>query len=666
MRERWKGFGVASVFALLGLGVAIWLVTGRPEPGADARLLLAVLFGGFAAWCFCGNSRFGQVRSFGLGLGMLFAMSGSVWVYMVESWVWGGLVRLRGGAWERFWESWETVCVNLLPAAGVFVAVNILSQAARTTVKRIAGERGRKKSESELFGKAKLLERRWLSRLTEQSGVLLGITGGHIAAYRLEGSSMTFAPPRTGKGATIALNYLDDEGRGWSGSTVLVDPRGETFPVVARRRRCMGRRPILLDPFGVVGRHRELEGQDVFLPAWRSDRYNPLDFIRDGPEAVRDIGVLVDALMERPKTEAGNAKHFYESARSLISGYLAWVRFKVPKERRNLKTLYELLSLGTEDRETLFELVDATPRFAGGLMHLAVERSRRVGKEEGGSNFTTVANQLAFLNYPELAEHTRLSTFDPLDLANGDMDVFVVVPDGLLERVKGWIRLWITIPYAVADRRAMQKDMLIIVDEMPALGYLSAIMEAYNLAAGKGVHFWSFAQSVSALDASWGQDARKTLIHLAEVLQVLGWPRMDVEGAEMLSKAIGAATFESRSESRSGQIRDSSLLPEGQGSVQESLSVVKEQLVPADEILAMGPDEQFVIASPKDMPRDVIRLKHARYWQMRRVKRWADPNPYVVEERVDRERPGQLVVLAVETYVHDPLSVLGGAVGSQG
>ena len=169
--------------------------------------------------------------------------------------------------------------------------------------------------------------------------------------------------------------------------------------------------------------------------------------------------------------------------------------------------------------------------------------------------------------------------------------------------------------------------MMVVIDELPALGHLQPVMDGYNLAAGKGVHFWTFAQSVSALDETWGADSRKTLMHLAEVVQVLGWPRMDVEGAEVLSKAIGAATFENRSESRSGQIREATLLPEGQGSIQESLSVVKEQLVPADEILSMGPDDQFVIASPKDMPRDVIRLKHARYWMLKDVGGPGGPEP---------------------------------------
>ena len=632
MGDRWKGFGVAGLFALLGLGAAAWLVVERADAGTGARLMIAAVAGGLVAWFFCGSSRAGEVRSFGLGLGMLFVMAAGVWCYMIDSWVWAGLIRLRGAALDRLGESWETACVYVGPVAGVFVAVSILSMTARTTAKRIVGDRGRKKAESELYGKSKFLARRWMREMTKQRGLMLGKSREGLVAYRLEGSAMSFAPPRTGKGATIALNYLSPEERGWPGSTVLIDPRGETFPMVARRRRDLGRRPILLDPFGVVARHRELEGEGLHLPVWQSEQYNPIDFIRDGPEAVRDISVLTDALMEEPKTDTGNQKHFYESARSLISGYLAWVRFKMPRERRNLRTLHELLALGTEAREELFAAVDATPRFAGGLMHLAVERSRRVGKEEGGSNFTTVSNQLGFLNYPELAEHTRISTFDPLELADGEMDIFVVVPDALLGRVKGWLRLWITIPYAVADRKSFRKDMLIVVDELPAVGYLSAVMEAYNLAAGKGVHFLTFAQSVSALDRSWGQPARETLMHLAEVVQILGWSRLDVNGAEMLSKAIGAATFENRSESRSGQTSDASLLPEGKGSLQESLSVVKEQLVPADEILSMGPDDQFVVASPKDMPRDVMRLKHARHWQIRDVRDLADGNPFVIRK----------------------------------
>jgi len=618
--------------ALAGLGIGVWMAAGSPPRPLAAALLIGVVFAVAGMQLF--SDRWGRnaFLIWGSSIGFLFAMWGAVWGFYVSSPLFHAVLRFNKAAMKAASDGWDDVVLLIVPGVAGVGAFVIAVEGLFAVLKRRREMRGRKKANSELYGKASFLARRWMRTMTKQRGVMLGKSRDGLVAYRLEGSAMSFAPPRTGKGANIALNYLDPEERGWAGSTVLIDPRGETFPMVARRRRNLGRRTILLDPFGVVSKHRELEGEGLHLPVWQSEQYNPIDFIRDGPEAVRDISVLADALMEEPKNDTGNQKHFYESARSLICGYLAWVRFKMPKERRNLRTLHELLALGTEAREELFAAVDATPRFAGGLMHLAVERSRRVGKEEGGSNFTTVSNQLGFLNYPELAEHTRISTFDPLELADGEMDLFVVVPDGLMARVKGWIRLWITIPYAVADRRAFRKDMLIIVDELPAVGYLSAVMEAYNLAAGKGVHFLTYAQSVSALDRTWGQPARETLMHLAELVQILGWPRLDVNGAEVLSKAIGAATFESRSESRSGQSRDSSILPDGQTSVQESLSVVKEQLVPADEILSMGAEEQLVVASPKDMPRDVMRLKHARYWEMRSARDLADGNPFVIRK----------------------------------
>ena len=53
----------------------------------------------------------------------------------------------------------------------------------------------------------------------------------------------------------------------------------------------------------------------------------------------------------------------------------------------------------------------------------------------------TIANQLTFLNYPELLAHTQTSSFDPLDLAKGDTDLFVVAPEETIEHVKGWLRL---------------------------------------------------------------------------------------------------------------------------------------------------------------------------------------------------------------------------------
>ena len=318
-------------------------------------------------------------------------------------------------------------------AATLFCAWLILRTLISIPARR--GER-RRPARSDLHGKARLLAPKYMRRLARRRGILLGQKGrwrrSPLIGWELEGAAVTVAPPRAGKGATIALNYLSPDGRGFEGSTVLVDPRGETFCVVARRRRRMGRRVILLDPMGVVEGHRSAAfGHRLHLPDTRSASYNPLDFIRgDEAHAVRDIDVLLDALLTPPADERSNSRHFHDSARAVIGGYMAWIRFgEIDGRPRTLKTLHELLSLPPAERQELANRIRAAPRLCSGLAHNAVEREAQVGREEGGSNFTTIANQLAFMTYPQMAVHTAASTFDPFDLAAGDVDLVVVVPE---------------------------------------------------------------------------------------------------------------------------------------------------------------------------------------------------------------------------------------------
>ena len=320
---------------------------------------------------------------------------------------------------------------------------------------------------------------------------------------------------------------------------------------------------------------------------------------------------------------------------------MAWVRFREPAHRRTLKTLYEMLSASPEAREGFAEAFRKEEPFAGGLARIAVERQAQVGREEGGSNFTTVANQLSFLNYPELLRNTARSSFDPLSLADGNTDLFVVVPEDAIEHVKGWLRLWVAIPNAVAGRKPLERDMLIVIDEMPRIGFLKPVMDGYTMAAGKGVHFWCFAQSISALDSSWGKEHRRTLLDLAEVVQILGFPRTDAEGAEEMSKAIGTATFEGRTESRSGTIAESRIVTANtQWQAGESTSLVRERLVTPDALMTLGPDRQYVIAAAKDLPRDALHLHHARYWLRPDADYLADPNPFVLRKQEAERRGG--------------------------
>ncbi len=499
----------------------------------------------------------------------------------------------------------------------------------------LARGRRKRRADSDLYGRARLLGDKDLAPLLRAQGLILGETDrGHLVSWPLEGSAITLAPPRTGKGATIALNLLSPHGRGHGGATLTIDPRGETYSIVARRRRQLGRRVILVDPFSVVAGHAR-NTPDTFLPQTSSLRHNPLDFIReDEAQAVRDITVLLDGLTTPPSGNANaSSLHFHTSAREIMAGYIAWVRFRESPGRRTLARVRELLSQTGDERAAFIDRVASSPPFCGGLAHQAIGRQSEVGKDEAGSQFSTIANQLAFLSFPELVRQTEASDFDPALITHGDADLFVVVPDELLDAARPWLRLWITIPNALANRHTLSRDLLVIIDEMPRLGFLKPVMDAYNLAAGKGVHFWCFAQSISALDQTWGEGARRTLIDLAEVVQVLGFPRTDTRGAEDLSKAIGTATFEAPSSSLSGSLDPARLIPvTSRLQSSANTSLVRERIVTPDQLMTMTAHEQYVVTAGKAAPGHALHLDHARYWQRRDSRRLADPNPFVIRK----------------------------------
>ena len=635
--------GLCALLLAAGTGWAAWLVSGyRPEIPTAAGLGLAV-GASFLAY-FAGDRKdaFLWLR-FGLYGGALAVACASLWTGVVRPLQHAPSLG-AAAAWLGALDG-LALAMAVVPLPSVALLLVLWFEVALASLRHLGGRGRRRRAESDLHGRARLLGRRFLKRLGKRSGILLGQWGASRSApligWSLEGSAITVAPPRTGKGALIALNLLSPDYRGFDGSTVTIDPRGELWCIAARRRRQMGRRVVLLDPFGVVERHAEAF-PECHLPEAGSAAYNPLRFIRDGDdEAVSDINVLLDALLTPPGPGAhDNSRHFYDSARAIVAGYIAWVRFKDRPARRTLARVHELLSMPEKRRKDFAAHVNKTKKFAGGLTHMAVQRQAEVGQDEGGSNFTTIANQLAFLTWPRLLENTGRSSFDPLDLAEGDVDLFVVAPEEALEHVKGWLRLWIAIPNAVAGRTPLKRDMLIVIDEMPRIGFLKPVMDGYTMAAGKGVHFWCFAQSISALDSSWGKDHRRTLLHLAEVVQVMGFPRTDAEGAEELSKAIGTATFEGRTESRSGTIAESRVVSANtQWQAGESTSLVRERLVTPDALMTLGPDRQYVIAAAKDLPRDALQLHHARYWRRPDTEFHADPNPFVLrKERAGAEQ----------------------------
>ena len=265
--------GAGALLLVAGRLWAAWLCGGvRPEGVAAAGLGLAVLASS-AAYMATDRKDSGLWLRLGLYGGSLAASAASLWADAVRP-LFHAPSLGAALAWLQSLDGLGLVMLAVPPPATLLLTVLWL-EAALYAIKHLGGGERRRRADSDLHGRAALLDRRFMRRLAKRRGILLGQWGGRrnapLIGWALEGSAITVAPPRTGKGAVIALNLLSPDYRGFDGSTVTIDPRGELWCIAARRRRELGRRVLLVDPFGVAAKHRgRLRGVP---PAGREERH---------------------------------------------------------------------------------------------------------------------------------------------------------------------------------------------------------------------------------------------------------------------------------------------------------------------------------------------------------------------------------------------------------
>src|SRR5262249_62412868 len=70
-----------------------------------------------------------------------------------------------------------------------------------------------------------------------------------FSGYAEDRHLVTVGPTRSGKGATVIIEALLEARH----SMVVIDPKGQNAAVSARRRRELGQRVYVLNPFGLHG-----------------------------------------------------------------------------------------------------------------------------------------------------------------------------------------------------------------------------------------------------------------------------------------------------------------------------------------------------------------------------------------------------------------------------
>jgi len=427
-------------------------------------------------------------------------------------------------------------------------------------------------------------------------GIVLGRHRGQMLRHRTDKHLLTLAPNRAGKGVSAIIPNLLT----WPGSVLVIDPKGENAIVTARRRREMGQRVHVLDPWGITG--------------LACGRFNPLtELAPDNVDLVEDAVLLADGLV-LPGTKADD-EFWNGEARSLIAGLVMHIVTTELPEDRHLGTLRAMLTLGEKEFADLLEDMNDNHAASGLVARTARRLLQKTDRERSGV-ISTAQAQTHFLDSPRMTEILGASSFNLGDIKSGRMTIFLVLPADRLATHGRWLRLVVGLCLAALtrDRRAPAHPVLFMLDEFAALGRLQAVETAMGLLAGYGVLLWPILQDLSQLQDLYPTRWRSFLAN-AGVVQAFGVN--DMGTAEYLSKMLGQRTVTVRHLGRSGETEMS------RGS--ENYGPAARPLLMPQEILRLPPHHELLLLQGKPP----ILADRVRYFADREFQRMFDRNPMV-------------------------------------
>jgi type IV secretion system protein VirD4 len=529
-----------------------------------------------------------------------------IWMHGESPSAWPDQVEMNPGTWISdifsanvlpilitYWEMGHGTCDSL--AGGGRPAAVALSTIALVLVSwsMASGRREPPRDASGAYGStnwATRKERRKLAR-----GVEIGLDPEDRRPVRIEVEKnlLTIAPPRTGKTAGFIIpNLAVADRRAWSGPAVVIDPKGDAYRAVRRRRRELGHTVRCLDPLGLVG---------------GEDRWNPL-LARDPDDILYLQGMARALLPSAAGTE--NGAFFTNTAVDLI---VAAFTATVIRGRATPTGAAKLLQNPDQLIEALEGRTDPVAEKALNLLR---------GDPKLRDNVVTTTQQATqWLSDARMRRIVDGHTFELSDLARGDVDLFIVLPaDSRKEALAPFVRWLLADLFAAARANRMERRLLVIIDEAKVLGRFDAVIDGQGELPGYGVSIWTIWQARSQLTDTYGADGVRTFLQNAEMINVFDIPRQDPDETEYWSRAIGEFTgvkATTSNDSKTGR-PTTSVAPEAQ------------RLVPATDIPNFLSNHQVAFLSGQGHTRNPLKLRRTRAFQDPRFAGLIDPNPPVL------------------------------------
>jgi len=499
--------------------------------------------------------------------------------------------------WQLFawWYHFEAYAPHIFDRAGVLAGASGFVGCGAA----VGGSlwRARQARQVTTYGSARWANKREIARasLYGDAGVFLGQQDGRYVRHAGPEHVMAFAPTRSGKGVGLVVPTL----LSWTGSTVVHDIKGENWALTAGWRSLFSH-CLLFNPTDP-----------------RSSRYNPLLEVRRGADEVRDVQNIADILVD-PEGALERRNHWEKTSHGLLVGAILHVLYA--EEEKTLARVATFLS----DPQRPFV---ATLRRMMETNHLGTAEAPRVhpvvasaarevlnkSENERSGVLSTAMSFLGLYRDPIVADVTSRCDWRIADLVEGAQpaSLYLVIPPSDISRTKPLVRLILNqIGRRLTERlegqgAAGRHQLLLMLDEFPALGRLDFFETALAFMAGYGVRSFLIAQSLNQIDKAYGE--HNAILDNCHVR--VAFATNDERTARRLSDALGTATEQRAMRNYAGH-----RLAPWLAHVMVSRQETARQLLTPGEVMQLPPEEELILVS--GLP--PIRA--------RKIRHYADPN----------------------------------------
>ena len=497
--------------------------------------------------------------------------------------------------WQLFdwWFHYEAYAPSVFNKAGLLAGASGFLGCACA----IAGSlwRARQTGQVTTYGSSRWASRREVTAagLFRSKGVFLGQLAGRYLRHAGPEHVMAFAPTRSGKGVGLVVPTL----LSWTGSAVVHDIKGENWTLTAGWRSTFSH-CLLFNPTDA-----------------RSARYNPLLEVRKGPDEVRDVQNIADVLVD-PEGALERRSHWEKTSHSLLVGAILHVlyaeeektlarvaTFLSDPQRSFAHTLRRMMAtnhLGTPDAPKVHPVVASAAR----------EVLNKSENERSGV-LSTAMSFLGLYRDPTVALTTSACDWRIADLVDAPVPVtlYLVIPPSDISRTKPLVRLVLNqIGRRLTERlegdpaKSRKHQLLMMLDEFPALGRLDFFETALAFMAGYGIRAYLIAQSLNQISKAYGEN--NAILDNCHVR--IAFSSTDERTAKRISDALGTAT-ELRAQRNYAGHRLSPWLSHVMVSRQETAR----PLLTPGEVMQLPPDDALVLVSGLAP----IRAKKLRYYE---------------------------------------------------